>query len=161
MLPLLCWTAGASLLLLSLAVLGFCPTMNGISTMRFSASGVAHGRERLVAHNPPCTRKTVDEEIGSSKIYWLRQQGCKHCQKKEKLDIKLKVETAKTRVWIKYEQTHPNPALIVGFMFKFIKHHSILTSVNNRSTRALQFDKNFGALSVHFNFSKMILSRMK
>lgn len=33
------------------------------------ATGVAHGRETYVAHNPPCTRKTVDEKISLSKFY--------------------------------------------------------------------------------------------
>lgn len=41
---------------------------NGIFAS-FSASGVAHGRETYVAHNPPCTRKTVDEKISLSKFY--------------------------------------------------------------------------------------------
>lgn len=55
---------------------------NGIFAS-FSASGVAHGRETYVAHNPPCTRKTVDEKISLSKFYWLNQQECKHCKKKK------------------------------------------------------------------------------
>lgn len=47
------------------------------------ATGVAHGRETYVAHNSPCTRKTVDEKICLSKFYWLNQQECKHCKKKK------------------------------------------------------------------------------